>query len=215
MSSAEDSIQTQPTVDLSRFDNAWYQPGRGLLTRMAWHFANALVLQNALNPSSRLKVMVLRAFGARIGQGVNIKPGVNVKYPWHLAIGDHAWIGERVWLDSLAQISIGAHACLSQDVYLCTGNHDWSDPHFGLIVKPITVEDGAWIGARATLLSGVTIASHSVVTAGAVVSRGTEPYTIYAGNPAIAVKTRRVRDIATPVEAPSGDSERAPKRGPI
>ena len=182
-------------VDLSRFDNAWYRPGRGFLVRTAWHFINALVLQNALNPSSRLKAIVLRAFGAKIGRGVVLKPGINVKYPWNLEIGDHAWIGERVWLDSLAPIRIGAHACVSQDAYLCTGNHDWTDPAFGLIVKPIIVENGAWVGARVTLLAGVTVASHSIVTAGGILSQSTEPYTIYAGSPATAMKKRQIRDI--------------------
>ncbi len=152
------------------------------------------MIQTPLNPSSRLKVLVLRAFGAKIGVGVNIKPSVNVKYPWNLEIGDHAWIGERAWIDSLAPIRIGAHACVSQDVYLCTGNHDWSDAAFGLIVKPIIIEDGAWVGARATILAGVTVATHSVVTAGGVLSQSTEPYTIYAGNPATAVKKRQIRE---------------------
>jgi putative colanic acid biosynthesis acetyltransferase WcaF len=181
-------------VDLSRFDNAWYRPGRGVLTRLAWLVVNALVLQNALNPSSALKVLALRVFGARVGRGVNIKPGVNVKYPWHIEIGDYAWIGENAWLDSLAPIHIGAHACISQGVYCCTGNHDWTDPHFGLIVKSIIIEDGAWVGARVVLLPGVTVASHAVVAAGSVLAQNTEPYTIYAGNPAVAVKRRIIRD---------------------
>lgn len=186
---------TPRKTDLSRFDNAWYRPGRGFLTRTLWHFVNVLVLQNALNPSSRLKVIALRAFGARIGRGVNLKPGINVKYPWHLEIGDHAWIGERVWLDSLAPIRIGAHACVSQDAYLCTGNHDWSDPHFGLIVKPIFIENGAWVGARATVLAGASLADHAVLAAGGVLSQATEPYTIYGGNPAVAIKKRTIREL--------------------
>lgn len=183
-----------PEVDLSKFDNSWYDPGRGFLIRTLWHFINALFLQSPLNPSSRLKVIVLRFYGAQIGQGVNLKPGINVKYPWYLEVGDHAWIGENAWLDSLAPIKIGAHACISQGVYCCTGNHDWSDPTFALVVKPIVIENGAWVGARAVILPGVTIASHSVVAAGSVLAKSTEPYTIYAGNPAVAVKKRVVRE---------------------
>lgn len=138
--------------------------------------------------------MVLRWFGATIGRGVNIKPSVNVKYPWQLSIGDYSWIGEGVWLDSLAPIAIGAHACLSQGVYCCTGSHDWTDPAFGLITKPISIENGAWVGARATILPGVTVASHCVITAGSVLSKSTEPDMIYAGNPAVALKKRVIRD---------------------
>lgn len=182
-------------TDLSTFDNSWYNPGRGFLTRTLWHFVNAIVLQSPLNPSSRLKVTVLRLFGAKIGVRVVLKPSINVKYPWNLEIGDYSWIGENAWLDSLAQITIGKNACISQGVYFCTGNHDWTDPAFGLIVKPINVEDGAWVGARATVLPGVTVKSHSIVTAGSVIAKDTEPYGIYVGNPAVKVKERKIRSL--------------------
>lgn len=183
-------------VDLSSFNNAWYHPGRGFLVRTIWHFVNALLLQSALNPSSGFKVALLRLFGATIGTGVVLKPSINVKYPWNLTIGDHSWIGECAWLDSLAPIHIGSNVCISQGTYFCTGNHDWSDPAFGLIVKPIVVEDGAWIGARATILPGVTVKEHSIVSAGTTVARDTEANMIYAGNPAVAVKRRNIRAAA-------------------
>jgi putative colanic acid biosynthesis acetyltransferase WcaF len=193
----ENSNHQSGVVDLSLFDNAWYQPGRGVLMRLLWLVVNALVLQSPLNPSSALKVLALRLFGARIGRGVNIKPGINVKYPWNIEIGDYAWIGENAWLDSLAPIRIGAHSCVSQGVYCCTGNHDWTDPTFSLIVKPINIEDGAWVGARSVILPGVTVTSHSVVAAGSVVAKSTEPYMIYAGNPAVPVKKRIIRENST------------------
>jgi putative colanic acid biosynthesis acetyltransferase WcaF len=180
-------------VDLSKFNNSWYNPGRSFLVRSIWYFANALFLQCPLNMSSSLKVIVLQLFGAKVGVGVVIKPNINVKYPWNLEIGDYSWIGENTWLDSLAPISIGKNVCISQGVYFCTGNHDWNDPAFGLIVKPIVIEDGAWVGAQATVLPGVTVASHSVVTAGSVIAKDTQPYMIYAGNPAAKVNERKIR----------------------
>jgi len=68
--------------------------------------------------------MILRWFGAKIGQGVRIKTGVRVKFPWRLIIQDFVWIGEDAWLDNLDLITIESHCCISQGVYLCTGNHD-------------------------------------------------------------------------------------------
>jgi putative colanic acid biosynthesis acetyltransferase WcaF len=103
-------------------------------------------------------------------------------------------IGERVWIDSLAQVTIGPNVCISQDVYLCCGNHDWTSPTFMKSVKPITIEEGAWIATRATILPGVTIGSHAVIAAGAIVSSNCEPYQIYVGNPAKPVKERIIRD---------------------
>ena len=179
-------------VELSAFNNNWYKPGRGLVVRSLWYFINAILLQSPINPSSRLKVIFLRLFGARIGKGVVVKPSVNVKYPWKLEIGDHSWIGENTWLDSLAPIIIGSNACISQGVYFCTGSHDATDPAFGLIVKQIVIEDGVWVGARATILPGVTVKSHSILAAGSVIAKDTEPYGIYVGNPAVRVKERRL-----------------------
>ncbi len=179
-------------VDLGSYRNPpWHDKGRGIAVRVVWHFVNALFFENSLNPSSGLKIALLRLFGAKVGRGVIVKPGVNIKHPWFLTVGDNTWIGERVWLDNtFAPITLGPNVCLSQGVYLCTGNHDWTDPAFGLLERPLTIDAGAWIGAGAKVLPGARVASHAVVAGGAVLSKPTEPYTIYAGNPASAVKTR-------------------------
>ncbi len=183
---------TQGHSDLSRFDNAWYDPGRPFPVRAAWLAVNALFFQTWLPWPYGLKRALLGAFGARIGAGVVVKPHVNVKYPWHLEVGDHAWIGEGAWLDSLASIRIGAHACLSQGCTIETGNHDWSKPAFDLVVKPVVVEEGAWAAVCSLLLPGSRLASHAVLGAGSVLSGDTEPYGVYAGVPAVRVKTRRI-----------------------
>ena len=181
-------------VDFSQYRNpAWQNKGASFPVRAVWHCLNALFLQNPLNPSSKLKISLLRLFGAKIGKGVVIKPGVNIKSPWKTEIGDYSMIGENAWLDSLAQITIGRNVCISQGAYLCTGNHDWTDQAFGLQEWHIVVEDGAWIGARANILPGARIASHSVIAAGSSISKPTDPYMIYAGNPAQPVKRRIVK----------------------
>ena len=185
---------TRGRVDLSLYQNPPdLDKGASFLKRALWHVVNAAILQNPANPSSKLKKIALKAFGAKIGVGVLIKPGVNIKSPWHLEIGDHSWIGERAWIDSLAPVKIGANVCISQDVYLCCGNHDWTDRAFGKAVRSIVVEDGAWIATRATVMGGVTIGSHAVIAAGAVLSKSAEPYGIYVGVPAQLVKERVIR----------------------
>src|SRR4051794_36257417 len=131
-------------VDLSTFDNSWYNPGRGRIIASMWFFFGLPIIRSSINPSSSVRRSLLRLFGARIGPGVVIKPGVRVKYPWRLTIGADSWIGEDCWIDNLEQVTIGSSACLSQGAYLCTGNHDWSDSAFGLMTKPITIGDGAW-----------------------------------------------------------------------
>lgn len=177
-------------MDLGRYDGSRHDPGAGVVRRVLWYAANALVLGSWWLPWSGLKRVLLRAFGARVGRGVVIKPRANVKYPWRLHVGDHAWIGEGVWIDNIAEVRIGSHACISQGAYLCTGNHDWSDPRFALTARPIEIGDQAWVCAGALIGPGLRVGEGSVVAAGAVVARSTAPWTIVRGNPAEPVGRR-------------------------
>jgi putative colanic acid biosynthesis acetyltransferase WcaF len=102
------------------------------------------------------------------------------------------WIGEKAWIDNLAPITIESHVCLSQEVYLCTGNHNWSDPSFALITAPIVIEEGSWVAARGMVGPGVTIGRGAVLCLGSVASRSLEPMTICAGNPAKMIKKRLI-----------------------
>lgn len=179
-------------TDLSAYNNSWYNSGASALKKLIWLWVNAAFLKSALIPSSGLRVFFLRLFGAKIGKGVNIKPGVSVKYPWFLEIGDYAWIGEDVWIDNLAMTFVGPHACLSQGAMLLTGNHNFKKEAFDLIVGGIRIEEGVWIGARATVCPGVTCYSHSVLTVGSVATKNMEAYSIYQGNPAVRIKSREI-----------------------
>jgi putative colanic acid biosynthesis acetyltransferase WcaF len=153
---------------------------------------NSLFFNHGLAVFNGLKCSLLRWFGARVGKGVLIKPSVNIKYPWLLTIGNHCWIGENVWIDNLAEVKIGDHVCLSQGAMLLTGNHDFSKTTFDLMVKPIVLEEGVWIGARSIVCPGVHCESHSVLAVQSVATKRMKAYTIYQGNPASAVKERNL-----------------------
>jgi putative colanic acid biosynthesis acetyltransferase WcaF len=177
-------------TDLSMYDNHWYKPGAGTVKRLLWYLVNALVFQGYLFPVNSLKTGLLALFGAKLGRGVVIKPAVNIKYPWNLQIGAYTWIGEKVWIDNLVMVSIGSHACLSQGAMLLTGNHNYKKTSFDLIVEPIVLEDGVWIGAQSLVCPGVTCHSHAVLSAQSVATGNLDAYAVYAGNPAQKVRER-------------------------
>lgn len=179
---------------LDRYTTGDYTPGAPLWQQVLWFFVGRSLVQSYWLPFSGVKVRLLRLFGAKIGAGVRIKPGVLVKFPWRLDVGDRVWIGERVWIDNLAVVAIGDDVCLSQDVYLCTGNHDWTDPTFSLRVAEIAIESGSWIAARATVAPGVRVGAGAVLGLGSVAIASLRPMTIYLGNPARAVKPRQIAD---------------------
>jgi putative colanic acid biosynthesis acetyltransferase WcaF len=107
--------------------------------------------------------------------------------------GDHVWIGEGVWIDNLVKIEIGSNVCISQAALLLTGNHDYGDPAFRLLLGEIFLEDGVWLGAKAVVCPGVRCARNSVITAGSVIREDAEANGVYVGNPATLARRRVIR----------------------
>lgn len=179
-------------MHLNRFrvDRGGYTTGAGMVRQVLWFFLGQPLVRSWLVPFSRVKVIVLRSFGASVGAGVRIKPGVKVKFPWRLHVGDYCWLGEDLWIDNLAEVRIGAHCCISQGAYLCTGSHDWASDTFDLITRPIILHDHAWIGAKAVVAPGVTVGEGAVLGLGSVATRSLEPWTIHVGLPAKPVRQR-------------------------
>jgi len=177
-------------MQLDHFDNVSFYRGRPWGIEIVWILIQS-VLVGSWFPGSRYRVWLLRLFGARIGVGVVIKPGLRVKFPWRLIVGDHTWLGEDLWIDNLVNVEIGANCCISQGAYLCTGSHDWNKPTFDLIVKPIRIEDAAWVAARAVVAPGVTIGKGAVLSLGSVATADLLPWTIYQGCPAKPCRRRK------------------------
>ena len=182
-------------TDLSIYDNSDFSTGRGVVGRVLWYYINACIFKSYWLPINRLKVLLLKIFGAKVGKGVVIKPNVNIKYPWRLSIGDNTWIGEEVWIDNLVDVSIGANCCLSQGAFLLCGNHNYKKATFDLITQSIVLEDGVWIGAKSIVCPGVTAKTHSVLAVQSVATSNLDTYTIYQGNPAKEIKKREIAAI--------------------
>jgi putative colanic acid biosynthesis acetyltransferase WcaF len=178
---------------LNHYTLGTYTPGASYGKQLLWYFLGDLIVRSYWLPFSGLKVWLLRCFGAQIGQQVRIKPGVRVKFPWKLTIGDYVWIGENAWIDNVASVTLESHICISQNVYLCTGNHDWSHPDFKLVPASIQIQEGSWIAAKAVIGPGVTVGKGAVLCLGSVTGRSLQPMTIYAGNPAQPIKERKIK----------------------
>jgi putative colanic acid biosynthesis acetyltransferase WcaF len=144
-----------------------------------------------------LRPAILRAFGAKASYRVQIAESVEVYFPWLLSIGRDTAIGPNVTFYNLGGLSIGNRVVISQNAYLCGGTHDYTEPNYPLIRKPITIGDDVWIGAAAFLCPGVRVGQGAVIGACAVVTKDVDPWTVVAGNPARRVRTRIIKDPAT------------------
>ena len=200
-------------VQLRNFDNSWYEPGRPRWQQILWFSLGLPLLRSAFIPSSSFRVRLLRIFGASVGDGAVIKPGVRVKYPWRLSMGSDCWLGEDCWIDNLAAVRLGSDVCISQGAYLCTGNHDWSDPAFGLRTEPITLGDGAWVGACALLAPGAGLEEGAVAAAGSVVTRTIPAWEVHGGNPAVFLRKRVLKTEAAREEPEPELAVRAARAG--
>lgn len=155
-----------------------------------WYFVNALIVRASWNPFMRLKIALLRAFGAKIGKGLVIKNNVNVKSPWNLAVGDDCWLGEDCWIDNLDKVFVGNDVCISQGALLLTGNHDYTISSMPYRNASIHIEDGAWIGAKTVVCPGVTVRRNAILTVGSVATKDMDENGIYQGNPAVRIRKR-------------------------
>lgn len=138
------------------------------------------------------RVIILRAFGARIGSNVHVHPSVKIAIPWNLDIGDNVGIGDEVILYSLGKITIGSDATISQYAHLCAGTHDNSLADMPLVKSIISIGDGVWVCTDAFIGPDVEVGEYAVVGARAVAIRDIEPFSVVAGNPALTIKMRKI-----------------------
>lgn len=181
-------------VRLAEYDQRWYSRGRSALVVALWDLVQTFLIAPSPHGFYGWRRWLYRRFGADVGRGARIRKGVRCNYPWKVRIGEDSWIGDGVELYALDRISIGSNVVVSQQAYLCTGSHDLRDPRFGLITRPVTIADGAWIALGALVMPGVTVGFQAVIGARAVLTRNAEPGTIYRGCPATACGRRQLRD---------------------
>ncbi len=106
-------------------------------------------------------------------------------------VGDYTRIGLHNTI--IGPVTIGSHVNLAQGITVTALNHNFSDATLridqqGVSTQPVTIGDDVWVGANAVILPGVNVGSHSVVAAGAVVTKDVPEHTLVAGVPAKVIK---------------------------
>jgi putative colanic acid biosynthesis acetyltransferase WcaF len=167
-----------------------------LIRRALWECVQLPFLPMRPRALSRVRIALLRLFGAKIGSNVLICGGVRVHVPWNLELGDFVAIGDKVEIYNLAPVRVGAHSVISQHTYLCSASHDYTRTDFPLYAEPITVGAQAWVAAGSFVAPGVTIGEGSVVGARSVVLRDVPPWMVAAGHPCQVIKPRELRQSA-------------------
>ncbi|MBL7753472.1 MAG: acyltransferase [Chitinophagaceae bacterium] len=136
----------------------------------------------------RWRGALCRPFLKRAGRNLRLGRGITFYNPSKISIGSDVYIARGCWFSAGEEIHIGNKILFGPYVVVVTGNHSILNDtyHDGPPVdrKPVVISDGCWIGAHATILSGTTLGPTSLLAANSVLSRDTEPRSIYGGVPA-------------------------------
>lgn len=117
----------------------------------------------------------------------------DLKYPGNIFLGEKVVIGVFNSLGAHSPIHIGNFVHLSRDVHLETAGLDFNHkfPPYIHQSQPIKIDDGVWIGCRATVLGGVHIGEYAVIAAGSVVTNDVPAYAIVGGVPARVISVKK------------------------
>lgn len=164
------------------------------LARVAWGIAWLVLARWTPPPLHGWRRLVLRAFGARLGKGARVHASVSVWLPANLELGENVLVGPGARLYNQGRITIGARSVISQRAHVCASTHDIHDPHFQLVLRPVTIGTGCWVAAEAFVGPGVTMGDGAVLGARAALFENAAAGGVYSGNPAVWRKPRGLRE---------------------
>jgi putative colanic acid biosynthesis acetyltransferase WcaF len=146
-----------------------------------------------LDPAAaiRLAAPAPQSFGAKIAKGARVYGSARISIHAISKWGRGAVLGWNVHCYSMGKIILEDYAEVAQFNHLVTGTHDTESATFQLYTKPIRICSYAWIASGCFIGPGVTVKEGAVLARAAWLSSDLEPWTIYAGNPAVPVRARK------------------------
>jgi len=163
---------------------------RNRLARVLWSICYVLFYRTSPRPFHAWRSLLLRAFGAKLGQACHFYPKGKIWSPWNLICEDRVTLADDAELYNPASLYMGSHAIVSQGAYICGATHLYNEAPFRLVSFPMRLGAYSWICARAAVNPGVNVGEGAILALGAVATKDLEPFGIYAGVPARKVKER-------------------------
>lgn len=145
-------------------------------------------INHTLPGSDEYNALLKELFGDNLGENCTIMAPFSGAAFDHLKVGDNVFINSNALLMARGGITIEDDVMIAGNVQLLSNNHDEYDRQV-LTCRPILIKKGAWIGAGASILPGVSIGKYAIVGAGAIVTKDVPDYGVAVGIPAKIVKT--------------------------
>ena len=175
-------------IDLER-----YAPRKPLL--WLWEMFDRSYLGENVELGIRFRRILARHIFGRCGTNFKAFPHVRLSFGYNLDVGDNVVIHRHVLLDDRGGIELGDDSSVSDFANIYSHTHDIVDGR--IIETPKTIIGrGARITYHATILAGAHVADDSMVGAGAILTKSTEPHCVYAGVPAKKVKKKPDQELS-------------------
>ena len=129
----------------------------------------------------------------KVGNNCRIMRGVYIGSGKNIEIGNYCRINE---LTRLSNVKIGNHVMIARDCIILGMTHKYDNIDIpmerqgSVSFKQTIIEDDVWIGARVIIMPGLRIRKGSIIGANSVLTKDTENYGVYGGNPAKLIKKR-------------------------
>jgi acetyltransferase-like isoleucine patch superfamily enzyme len=141
------------------------------------------------------RALLCKLFFRRLAGFCFIQPNVFITHSWNIVCGRGLVVNSNTYIHGLGGVVFGDDVLIGPNVVISSGEHQYRGGRMPIKLQPITpkqitIGDGVWIGANAVIMPGITLASGTIVGAGAVVTKSTQPFTIVAGVPAKQIGTR-------------------------
>lgn len=143
-----------------------------------------------------MKSLYFKVLGNNIGKNIVYYPGLFIMPPKNLNIGNNVDLAKDVLITASGGVSIGDRTLIGYGTKILTSNHNIPTDQNRIIDaghthEPVIIEKDVWIGSNCVILPGVTVKEGSVIAAGSIVTKDTQPFSIYAGVPAKKIKDRK------------------------
>lgn len=177
-------------------NSMWLKPSQSPFTKniklklLLWMIIYKCLFQFIPHKLNKIRIVLLRIFGASIGENCFIHPKAMIYMPWNFVMGNRLAIDFDVIIYSLDKVIIGDFVSISYKVNINTASHDYTDPYFSLVTKPVVIKSGAFIGTDSYISLGITIGQMTVIGARSTVTKDIPDNYVCFGHPCKPYKIR-------------------------
>lgn len=146
-------------------------------------------MNNEFRTPDEIRELFSSLTGQTVDETFGLFPPFNADYGQNIKVGKNVFINSGCCFQDQGGIEIGDNVLIGQQVVIATINHDFNpSKRANMFLAPVKIGNSVWIGAHATILSGVTIGDNAIIAAGAVVTKDVPKNVVVAGVPAKIIK---------------------------